>query len=342
MNIFGGNRPRLSGLVLCLAAIPLVALAADLPGSRDPSGLKRFQGSDIIAYATIPYDQYVMARGPGSPVTGFVKSEAVEGGITRVIYRVASGHSALEVLRNYEQMVKAMGLSPTYELSPCGGLNFSGYFVNRFYYQNATPTDADGPRPFAEATNECYFTAKGALNGRLLNVAVFVDENGSDWQWRRASTASSVALHRGDILVGVDVVTANAMQNQMVVVKAADMADALATKGFIDLYGVYFNTDSAALKPQSGPTLDEIASLLKIDRSLKLEISGHTDSTGAKDHNMKLSEARARSVTASLVSKYGIDARRLTAKGYGDTRPIASNRTEGGRAKNRRVELKKI
>ena len=62
----------------------------------------------------------------------------------------------------------------------------------------------------------------------------------------------------------------------MVFVKAADMADALASKVFIDLYGVYFDTDKTEVKPESNATLDEIASLLKIDRSLKLEISGHT------------------------------------------------------------------
>ena len=81
---------------------------------------------------------------------------------------------------------------------------------------------------------------------------------------------------------------------------------------------------------------------MKIDRSLKLEVSGHTDNSGDKAHNMTLSQGRADAVKAMLVSKYGIDAKRLTAKGYGDTKPVAPNTTDDGKAKNRRVELRKM
>jgi outer membrane protein OmpA-like peptidoglycan-associated protein len=105
---------------------------------------------------------------------------------------------------------------------------------------------------------------------------------------------------------------------------------------------VYFDTDKTDVKPDSSATLDEVASLLKIDRSLKLEISGHTDNSGDKAHNMALSQGRANAVVKLLVSKYGIDAKRLIAKGYGDTKPVAPNTTDDGKAKNRRVELRKI
>ena len=127
----------------------------------------------------------------------------------------------------------------------------------------------------------------------------------------------------------------------MVEVKAADMADALATKGFVDLYGIYFDTDKSEVKPESKATLDEVATLLKVDRSLKLEVSGHTDNTGDKAHNQKLSEQRAQAVVQALVASYGIDAKRLTARGYGDAKPVAANTSDDGKAKNRRVELRK-
>jgi len=81
---------------------------------------------------------------------------------------------------------------------------------------------------------------------------------------------------------------------------------------------------------------------LKIDRSLKLEISGHTDNTGTADHNQKLSEARAAAVVQALTTRYGIAPDRLTAKGFGDRRPVADNATDVGKAKNRRVELRKM
>ena len=128
----------------------------------------------------------------------------------------------------------------------------------------------------------------------------------------------------------------------MVVVKAADIADALASKGVFDLYGVYFDTDKTDVKPESTATLDEVASLLKIDRSLRLEVSGHTDNTGSDAHNLQLSQGRAQAVVNALVKTYGIDATRLVAKGYGDTKPVAPNDNDADKAKNRRVELRKI
>ncbi|HUP90883.1 MAG TPA: OmpA family protein, partial [Solimonas sp.] len=84
----------------------------------------------------------------------------------------------------------------------------------------------------------------------------------------------------------------------------------------------------------------EVAKMLKSAPDLKLEVGGHTDNVGQPAANQKLSEARAQAVQAALVAQ-GIAAARLSAKGYGDTRPVADNRSEDGRAKNRRVELTK-
>ncbi|RMH93817.1 OmpA family protein [Lysobacter pythonis] len=101
---------------------------------------------------------------------------------------------------------------------------------------------------------------------------------------------------------------------------------------------VNFATDKTDILPESMPQIEQVAALLKEDPQLELDINGHTDSTGDKIHNLKLSEGRARSVLATLETK-GIDASRLGAKGYGDTQPVADNTTEEGKAKNRRVEL---
>ncbi|MFI4973700.1 MAG: OmpA family protein [Caulobacterales bacterium] len=125
-------------------------------------------------------------------------------------------------------------------------------------------------------------------------------------------------------------------------VQAADMAAALKSKGLIDLYGVYFDTDQTTVKPESTTTLSEVGTLLKTDASLKLEVSGHTDNSGTKSHNMTLSQGRAEAVVAWLVGQYGVDASRLVAKGYGDTKPVAPNDSPADMAKNRRVELRKI
>ena len=122
-------------------------------------------------------------------------------------------------------------------------------------------------------------------------------------------------------------------------ISVTEMADALSKDGFVTLY-VNFDTGQSTIKPDSGETLDAPAAALKLAADLKVEVAGHTDNVGTPEANLKLSQERAQAVMAALVER-GIPAARLTAKGYGQTTPIADNRTEDGRAKNRRVELVK-
>ncbi len=104
------------------------------------------------------------------------------------------------------------------------------------------------------------------------------------------------------------------------------------------LEGVNFEYDSSKLTPASEAVLDKVAASLVDWSEVNLEVGGHTDSRGADAYNMKLSQARAESVLDYLGAK-GVAASRLTAKGFGETAPIADNKTDAGRAKNRRVEL---
>jgi outer membrane protein OmpA-like peptidoglycan-associated protein len=122
-------------------------------------------------------------------------------------------------------------------------------------------------------------------------------------------------------------------------VSVNEIADQLTKEGFITLY-VNFDTGKSTIKPDSAKTLDDAAGALKVAADLKVEVGGHTDNVRTPEANMKLSDERAKAVMAALVER-GVKADRLTAKGYGQTTPIADNRTEDGRAKNRRVELVK-
>ena len=121
---------------------------------------------------------------------------------------------------------------------------------------------------------------------------------------------------------------------------AKQLAAALGKDGHVAIYGIYFDVDKDVLKPESEIALAHIVELLKLDPKLALEVQGHTDSTGGADHNRTLSEARAASVVKWLVA-HGVADKRLVPKGYGDTVPVGDNKTPEGRAKNRRVELKK-
>ena len=113
------------------------------------------------------------------------------------------------------------------------------------------------------------------------------------------------------------------------------------TRKKIRLEGVNFELDSDRLTASSHDILDRVADALHDRPDLKVEVAGHTDNSGTSDYNRDLSQRRAEAVRSYLLSK-GIEGSRLTAKGYGETQPEASNDTEEGRAKNRRVELRQI
>jgi len=137
----------------------------------------------------------------------------------------------------------------------------------------------------------------------------------------------------------LDVIEAKAMQSNLVTVNADAIAREIANTGRIALYGIFFDSGKAEVRPESKPAIDEIGALLKRDTALKLLVVGHTDSAGDFDYNLDLSRRRAQAVVQALTGQYGIDAVRLKAWGVGYAAPVASNRSDNGRAKNRRVEL---
>ncbi len=107
----------------------------------------------------------------------------------------------------------------------------------------------------------------------------------------------------------------------------------------LQLKGVNFDYDSAALRADARPILDEAVTILKRYPQLRVEVAGHTDDRGSDAYNLDLSQRRAQAVLDYFV-QMGIDAARLVPKGYGETAPVADNATDAGRAKNRRVELR--
>jgi outer membrane protein OmpA-like peptidoglycan-associated protein len=146
--------------------------------------------------------------------------------------------------------------------------------------------------------------------------------------------------YQGGRYISLYIVERQSME-QTIQANAASWFSDISTTGHAAVYGIYFDTDRAEIKPESEPALAEMAKLLKNNSSLNVFIVGHTDNTGTFEHNMKLSQDRAASVVNALVSRHGMAAPRLKAVGDGPTAPVASNDSEDGRAKNRRVELVK-
>ena len=128
------------------------------------------------------------------------------------------------------------------------------------------------------------------------------------------------------------------MDNSMVLVDAAKMASDITTSGHVALYGIYFDTASAAVKPEFDPSLREIAAMLTREPALRIYIVGHTDTQGGYDYNMSLSARRSRAVAEALATRYSVSIDRMHTAGAGFLAPVASNTTDDGRAKNWRVE----
>lgn len=211
-----------------------------------------------------------------------------------------------------------------------------------WYYFDEIDRDASGshPSPLELQRNFLAALQKGGgtvlstpSNGRSIHYRI---EKGGAEYW------GSVGCGRGDSKVCSaimhKIVRVKAME-QTIVLSADQIAKDIGTGGKVVFYGIYFDTDKATVKPESGPTLAEMAKWLKANAGSKVYIIGHTDMQGAADHNLKLSRDRAASVVAALTGQHGIAKDRLGAEGVGPFAPVASNVDESGRAKNRRVEM---
>jgi len=149
-----------------------------------------------------------------------------------------------------------------------------------------------------------------------------------------------VQAEKGNGTIWLRIVEKKAME-QYIVADAAALGNDIRATGHVAVYGINFDTGKSIIKPESAQAIGEIAKLLTADPSLKVFVVGHTDTVGGVDSNIKLSQDRAEAVLQALVRDHGIAPARLRASGCGPFAPVASNDTEEGRAKNRRVELVK-
>ncbi|MBL8513078.1 MAG: OmpA family protein [Betaproteobacteria bacterium] len=205
----------------------------------------------------------------------------------------------------------------------------------RYFFNN----EQQQPSPLAVMRN--YQNAIRAAGGKVLFERLPSEGDGGETTLRVTSGGRTITVQ-----VLYDLFSAPTKSYQLVfaelaaleqVVSANKLLDELNTKGFVTLY-INFDTNKSNIKPDAKPALDEVAKALKSAPNMKIAIEGHTDNAGQAAANKTLSDARAKSVMQALVSQ-GIAAARLSAAGFGQEKPIADNRSEEGRAKNRRVEL---
>jgi OmpA-OmpF porin, OOP family len=287
----------------------VLAQPRDVAGARDFPGIGRFAGSVITGYLVKDFDAarlQAAAFKDGRPTA----ERRLEGRVTRIAYRSGPGPSILEVSRNFETQLAKAGFETLVacDTDACGGIPFTEAV-------DALPI----PQMWIDGFNYRYYAGRKAEGGRETYASVLVSKSNDD------------------IYAQLVVAVVGAIENKMV--DAGEMAKGLREKGHIALYGIYFDTDKAVIKPESRPTLDEIGKLLRAQPQLNVVIVGHTDSQGAYDYNMELSRRRADAVAAELAKSYKIAAARLRTAGVGFLAPIGSNASDDGRALNRRVEL---
>jgi outer membrane protein OmpA-like peptidoglycan-associated protein len=275
--------------------------------------VSRYPGSFISEYQFVEFDEFVLPLGKPKGDGTLDKSKHLEGKITRIVYDTPVGRSILEIYRNYESALKNGGFQVLFSCintQGCGG--------------GPTMYAAKGREDWNWQAGLRYLSAKLARAEGDVYLSLLVG------QWSNLASGASVHLY---------VVEVKPMEGGLVTVDAAALAGDIAQTGHSAVYGILFDTGKADVKAESADALAEIAKMLQQDPALKLLVVGHTDNVGTLASNMDLSKRRAAAAVQVLTTKHGIAAARLVAQGAGPLAPVASNKTEEGRAKNRRVEL---
>jgi OOP family OmpA-OmpF porin len=303
-------------LMATVAAAILFGAAVANAGEpvKDHPLVSRFAGSEVLEHKAAEFDQFALPLGQIIDESQFTKSQNVEGKLTKFKYSLPKDRSSLEIFRTYLSALQKAGFQVLFQ---CAG------------------NECRAPKSF-----------QGGYRPTSSGIWCFNCEEPMRYAAARLSRPT------GDVYVAVDVVKDNyeggtwltiiepkPMQGGLVTVNAAALSSDIAQTGHASVYGIYFDTGKAELKPESNATLAEMSNLLTSNAQLKLHVVGHTDNAGGLASNMVLSKQRADAVVSALVHQYHISQTRLDAAGVGSLAPVASNKNEDGRAKNRRVEL---
>ena len=350
---------RFGLLVGCLLAATAVLADATLPkadisGAKDSPLVGRFAGSFIVSADTKDFDELklplaalkqVADKGRRDAHNNNVfepaQSKALEGRRSRLVYFLPENVSPLQAVRNYQNEINGKEGKTLFECKneECGGdagRSSEGGGGDQSMAMYLRPAEGIKDKDFTNGncaqtqriSEQRYASFELPKNNVFISVLAYLGKGGSYCK-----------VFENRTVVVVDLLELKAMEQKMVTVKAEEMAQAINANGRIALYGLYFDTGKAEVKPESKDTLDQIAKLLTGSPTMKLLVVGHTDNVGEFGSNMDLSKRRADSVISALSSQYKVDRKRLTPVGVSFASPVAPNTSEDGKAKNRRVEL---
>jgi outer membrane protein OmpA-like peptidoglycan-associated protein len=304
-------------LMMSTLAMSGAASGADVKGGKDHPLVSRYEGGRIVKYAQVKFDEYTLllgkakARKPGEHLT-------VEGAVTQIRYEIHKERTTLEIFRNYRQALADAGFETLFACKnkECGGRDFGLVVI-----------------PYDGVMSDNY-------NDQRFLAAKLTRPEGTAYVSLYIVKAYNIGgAKKNNVYVQLDIVETAEMETGMVTVDAEAMGKGLDAEGHIAIYGIYFDSGSDKVKPASDEALGEIAKLMEARPDLELLVVGHTDNQGDLDYNMDLSKRRATAVVKALTKGHGIGADRLMPAGVAFLAPVASNRGDGGRSQNRRVEL---
>lgn len=288
-------------------------LAPDVSDSRDHPLFPRHPSASIHRYSYAEFDQYRQLLGPVQ-VTGCcdvdlekTRSKTLQGKLTRILYRLPLQVTALEVMDSFQQSLKDSSYETLFQCkdSDCGAyLQFDTF------------------EPRINAVLGLRYIAAASADGRVHVSIAFPDPNSSSY-----NEFALTVLEKSD------------MQNRITVLSPEALKSALDETGKAVLGGIFFEHDSATLKPSSDQALEQVASMMNSHPEVKIFVVGHTDNLGDLSYNRDLSSRRAQAVADRLTRTFNVSEERLEGFGVASLAPQASNVAEKGRARNRRVEL---
>jgi len=300
----------MKGLVLLL--VPVMLSVAYYSEAREPLTdhplIAPYEGSEIRRKKVQEFEEYNAFMGmdeTGKEPQGI----ALEGKVTKLFYNKPKERSILEVFRNYEQAIAQEGAEILYTCN-----------------QEKKECVARYAGPTLQKYSDIH--AISNLKGRYLLARFTRDDN-----------TAYVAVAVGQTFTDIHVIEVKDMDVGMVTLDAEALWKALDMKGFVIVEGIYFDTNKASLKSSSADALEQLSVLLKDRPDLQVYVVGHTDMQGSFDHNLDLSKRRANTVVSTLASDYGVPRAQMEGHGVGPLAPQATNNSDAGRAKNRRVVL---
>ncbi len=297
---------RARALFIVLTATAFLFGARALPAAELEGHplITPYPGSTLSRSERADFDNYQLIVGveASNPV-----GRKLEGTVTRLGLYQPADKSTLEIFRNYETALVEAGMETIFSCS----------------------NEECGPSYTSSAWNRLSgITAKSGSNCRYL-AGKLVTQKGTAY----------IAIMVGRRRHNIHVVEVKEMEGGLVTVNAAALAEGIEREGRIIVEGIFFDTGKASLKTDSKAALDEVAKLMTQLPKLVVYVVGHTDDTGNYEMNMNLSQNRAKAVVKALTDDYGIAAERMSGHGVGPLSPAATNRSEPGRSRNRRVVL---